>query len=157
MLQQQTSSDVSEQFTEQERRLIVQFCSWWRPSWSKRSTINLLSCYLNCSDTSEQAFSVMQHCCAMVYINHAMSPGNCVCLEKPLVKYVLYVHCTSFNCHRALYKYHDSIFTQLHKFPQYTASIQYIFACLDMHHKITQIIRECKCTKIAICKIIILR
>ena len=28
-----------------------QFCGWWRPSRSKRPTINLLYCYVNCSNT----------------------------------------------------------------------------------------------------------
>lgn len=41
-------------------------------------------------------FSGMQHCCAMVYINHAISL-NCVCLETPLMKYVLLYVCILHN------------------------------------------------------------
>ena len=43
------------------------FCSWWRPSWSKRPTINLLSCYVNCSDTSE-IVPVLSHFCLSLLV-----------------------------------------------------------------------------------------
>ena len=34
-----------------------QFCSWWRPSWSKHSTINpLCSCYSNCAEYIRNTF-----------------------------------------------------------------------------------------------------
>ena len=43
------------------------FRSWWRPSWSKRPTINLLSCYVNCSDTSEKV------CCRSMSLYHIIN------------------------------------------------------------------------------------
>ena len=38
------------------------FCSW--PLWSKRPTINLLSCYMKCSDTSKKV------CCRSMSLYH---------------------------------------------------------------------------------------